>query len=100
MNQNNKNKTAWASVLAVLSVVYAVSPLDIIPDIPVIGWIDDFFVVTAAGLNLLEKTTDETHQTLKKILKILKWGVIFLGILAILLILLLGTLLYEVFSQH
>lgn len=100
METNNKNKTAWASALAILSAVYAVSPVDIVPDVPVIGWIDDFFVVTAAGLNLLEKTTNESHQTLKKILKILKWAVIILGIMAILLILLLGTLLYEVFSQH
>ncbi|MFP9113519.1 YkvA family protein [Flavobacterium sp. RHBU_3] len=99
MDENNRNKVTWASVLAVLSVVYAISPADIIPDIPVVGWIDDFFIVSAAGLNLLEKTTDETHQTLKKILKTLKWIVIVLGILVILLVLLLGTLLYNVFSH-
>lgn len=95
ISNRNKNQTAWASILAIISVFYAVSPLDIIPDIPVIGWIDDFFVVTAAGLNLLEKVTGETNHSLRQLLKVLKWIVIAAGVVVILLLLLLGTLIYN-----
>ncbi len=35
-----------SAVLAVLAVVYAVSPIDLLPDvIPIIGWIDDGLVL-------------------------------------------------------
>lgn len=95
ISNSNKNQTVWASVLAIISMFYTISPLDIIPDIPVIGWIDDFFVLTAAGLNLLEKATGETNHSLRQLLKVLKWIVIAAGIVIILLVLLLGALIYN-----
>ena len=93
--KNNKPQTTGAWILAILGAVYTISPIDIIPDIPVIGWVDDFFVLSATILNLLEKTTGRTHHSLRAILKTLKWTAIILGILVILLFLLLGTLLYN-----
>lgn len=92
---SEKNQTVWASILAIASVFYTISPLDIIPDIPVIGWIDDFFVLSAAMLNLLEKTTGQTHHSLRQILKALKWIVVAVGIVVILLLAVLGTLIYN-----
>lgn len=89
--QEKKEKTR-ALIISVLSALYAISPIDIIPDIPVVGWIDDFFVVTAALLNLLEHFTGKTHYTLRSILKVLKWIVIILGIIVVLLFLILGAL--------
>lgn len=94
-NISNKSQTTWASILAILGVVYAISPLDIIPDIPLIGWIDDFFVLSATILNLLEKTTGQTHHSLRQILKVLKWITVAIGIIVILLLALLGTLIYN-----
>jgi uncharacterized membrane protein YkvA (DUF1232 family) len=94
-NVSTKKQTTWASILAILGVFYTISPLDIIPDIPVIGWIDDFFVLSAAILNLFEKTTGETHHSLRKTLKVLKWIVVIAGIIVILLLVLLGTLIYN-----
>lgn len=45
-----------AKVAAIGTVVYALSPIDIIPDfIPVIGWIDDAAIV-ALGLWVVSKT--------------------------------------------
>lgn len=42
----------WKKVLGVLAVVYAVLPVDAVPDvIPVVGWLDDIgFLGLAAGL--------------------------------------------------
>lgn len=41
----------WPKVVFVASFVYAISPLDLIPDflIPVIGWIDDIVILVAAA---------------------------------------------------
>ena len=41
-------------VLMFLSIAYLLSFVDIIPDIPIVGWVDDFFAITVAGLNLLQ----------------------------------------------
>jgi uncharacterized membrane protein YkvA (DUF1232 family) len=36
----------WVKILPVLALVYALSPLDLIPDIlPVLGWIDDILLL-------------------------------------------------------
>ena len=48
---NRSTKPLWIwIVILVLSVLYAVSPIDFIPDlIPVLGWIDDV-VITLSGI--------------------------------------------------
>ena len=93
----NKN-TAVSWVLAGLGLVYAISPIDIIPDVPVIGWVDDFFVIAVTVLNLLEKEIGKVNQSLTTILKVLKWITLGLGIIAVLLVLLLGTLIYKMLA--
>lgn len=87
-----KNK---ALLLTVLGAIYAISPFDIIPDIPVIGWIDDFFVVTAALLNLLEHYTGRTHYTLRRGLKIAKWVIVIVGIIVIVVMAVLAYLIFK-----
>ncbi|OYQ38100.1 hypothetical protein CHU92_06625 [Flavobacterium cyanobacteriorum] len=89
--QEKKEKTR-ALIISVLSALYAISPVDIIPDVPIVGWIDDFFVVTAALLNLLEHFTGTTQLTLRSVLKALKWAVVILGIIVILLLFILGAM--------
>ena len=87
----------WA--LMFLSVAYLLSPVDIIPDIPVVGWVDDFFIIIVAGLNLLQGYASEGHSGLAQLLKFIKRAVIILGVICILLILLLGTLIVKLFSN-
>lgn len=86
-------------VLMVLSVAYLLNPVDIIPDIPVIGWVDDFFVIAVAGLNLLQGYASEGNSSLAQLLKFVKSAVIILGVICILFILLLGTLIVKLFSN-
>ena len=95
-----KREKTKALIIAVLGALYAISPLDIIPDIPIVGWIDDFFVLSAAILNLLEHFTGRTHYTMRSFLKYLKWAAIILGIIAILLLLLIGTLIINWLSGY
>ena len=92
--ENKNTDVSW--VLAGLGLVYAISPIDIIPDVPVIGWVDDFFVIAVTVLNLLEKEIGKVNQSLTTILKVLKWITLGLGIIAVLLVLLLGTLIYKI----
>ncbi|MBL7788662.1 MAG: DUF1232 domain-containing protein [Chitinophagales bacterium] len=35
----------WTIVLMVLAIIYAISPVDFIPDVPIIGYIDDAVVL-------------------------------------------------------
>ena len=37
-----------------LAALYDVSPVDIIPDIPVVGWIDDILITLTAFLNCIQ----------------------------------------------
>lgn len=43
----------WTKVIPVIVAIYVISPIDLIPDIPVIGWLDDLAVLIG-GLRLFE----------------------------------------------
>ena len=62
-----------------LAALYDVSPVDIIPDIPVVGWIDDILITLTAFLNCIQQFTKETAHTLSIIAIILKWILVLLG---------------------
>ena len=72
--------------LFVLSILYLISPIDLIPDVPVIGHIDDFFITATATLNLLQKWLQHHGSILAPMLGFFKWLVIFAGIAAVSLI--------------
>ncbi len=50
-------KENWKrAVIAILAILYVLSPLDLIPDfIPVIGWLDDLGVLAWAARYVLKK---------------------------------------------
>jgi len=72
-------------ILFILAILYLLSPIDIIPDVPVIGQIDDLLVTAAATLNLLQKWLHNSSSILSSMLGLMKWAVIFAGIIAALL---------------
>lgn len=43
----------WTRSIPVLVAIYVISPVDLIPDVPIIGWIDDVAVLMG-GLRLFE----------------------------------------------
>lgn len=93
------SKQVTSLVLAGLAIVYDISPVDIIPDIPVVGWVDDFFITATAGLNLIEQHTKESMQWLSTIAKTLKWMTIILGAIVILLVAIFASLIVSFFTN-
>ncbi|MRN01348.1 DUF1232 domain-containing protein [Riemerella anatipestifer] len=97
LTRSNYHIPQW--VLLVLSMLYVISPIDAIPDVPVVGWVDDVLVVLAGGLNLIESYLRGYNTHLANIVKLFKWIAIILGVIMILLIVLLGTLIVKLFSS-
>lgn len=83
-----------------LAIAYALSPIDLVPDvIPFVGWAEDILFLVATGLNALQHGVSETNQTLAAILKTLKWGVIILGVIAVSVILIFGAIIIELLKS-
>jgi uncharacterized membrane protein YkvA (DUF1232 family) len=55
-------KKALPYILVAFALLYDISPADLIPDAPVIGWIDDIVVTLAAVANLLHKRKKEKTE--------------------------------------
>lgn len=95
----SKPSTISAWVWAIICGLYALSPIDLLPDvIPVLGWADDALAVVGGGLNLIQATIAQSSQTLAGILKFVKWGVIILGGLLVAVIALIGVAAYNLFK--
>lgn len=87
---------AWIGLI--LGILYAVSPVDILPDVvPVAGWVDDLVITGTGVLNFIQAEVGKSSETLASILGIFKWILIVLGVIAILLIALIGGLIYKMF---
>ena len=98
MPSDNNGNMVMPIIWMAAALLYDVSPLDVIPDVPVIGWIDDFFITATATLNLIQKAAEDSMPWLSAIAKTLKWITVILGIIAILLVVLCGTLIVKMFS--
>ena len=48
-----KKKTVWSWIILILALIYGVSPVDIVPDFPFVGWMDDCFIILFAVFNLI-----------------------------------------------
>ena len=74
MNYNKQlPSTTGAWVLMVLCLLYGVSPVDIIPDIPVVGQIDDLIKLVSGGLNLVQRYMERAESSLAAVVKVVKW---------------------------
>lgn len=72
-------------LLIIGALIYTLSPIDLIPDIPPIGWLDDLFVILFVLIRLKEKG-DNIMNTISLILYcllVLILALIFLTIVAI-----------------
>ena len=93
-----KGVGAGAWVWLILGILYAVSPVDILPDVvPVAGWVDDLVIAGSGVLNFIQAKVAEGGEMLRTIVGVVKWILIVLGVIAILLIALIGGLIYKMF---
>ena len=60
-------------MLMVLCLLYGVSPVDIIPHIPVVGQIDGLIKLVAGGLSLVQRYMERAESSLAAVVKVVKW---------------------------
>lgn len=73
------------------SIIYDFLPVDLLPDMPVVGWLDDVLVTSSAALNCVQQFSSEDNQLSQRILSWLKWACLLFAILIILVVLLLAS---------
>lgn len=85
-------------VLMVLCLLYGISPVDLIPDIPIVGQIDDLIILASGTLNLVQRYMERADSSLTTIVKVTKWIVISLGAIVILLLALFAVAIVSLFT--
>ncbi|WP_288685410.1 DUF1232 domain-containing protein [uncultured Brachyspira sp.] len=100
MSEYTKNKTAKSGIKPwiplILAVIYAISPVDLVPDsLPIAGWLEDILFLIVGGLNGIENGVLDDNSSVKKIIKFLKWGLLIIVAMAILIIILLAALIFK-----
>ena len=74
MDENKQlPSTTGAWVIMALCLLYGISPVDIIPDIPVVGQIDDLIILASGTLNLAQRYMERADSSLTTIVKVTKW---------------------------
>lgn len=73
----------WPSIVTlILALIYTISPADAIPDLPIIGWIDDATVMMFASSWFAERNMGIQSEWLQRIFSYGK-AVLFLAMVAI-----------------
>lgn len=86
-------------IIAILGVLYGVSPVDALPDvIPIAGWMDDLVITGGSLLNLAQAFTKDTNKNFATIIGIFKWGLLILGGILIAILAILGISIYNLFK--
>jgi len=93
--EDGKKKKVWAWIFFVLSLLYGLYPMDVIPDIPIVGWIDDITITAAAFINLIQQQFFQANDTLNELLKTLKWILFFAAVFVFLIAILIITLIVK-----
>ena len=80
-------KKGLAVFFVIFSMLYAVSPIDLVFDtMPVVGWLDDLGFLITATLNVVQQFTKDQNSSMVKILKYTKWLLVVATIIAALLL--------------
>ncbi|MBF0563737.1 MAG: hypothetical protein HQK89_00685 [Nitrospirae bacterium] len=64
--------------LAILAIIF-----DLVPNVPVAGWIEDIFVTAAALLNILDHALPDRLAWIARIVRTIKWALIVLGVMVL-----------------
>lgn len=104
MSEYNDNKPAsqgikpWIPLIWAL--IYTVSPIDLVPDfIQIVGWLEDALLVIVGGLNGIQNGVLKANSSLRTLIKYLKWGLLIIGVIAILIVVLLVVLVFKVVTK-
>ena len=81
-------KQITSIILLICAIIYDIIPNDIVPDVPIIGWFDDFFVTSSALFNCIQQFVEDGNDVLVKVIKWLKWTCLLLTVLIILIFIL------------
>ena len=90
--------TTGAWVIMALCLLYGISPVDLIPDIPIVGQIDDLIILLSGSLNLVQRYMERADSSLTTIIKVAKWIVIALGAIVIILLALFAVAIVNLFK--
>ena len=99
MNENKQLPSVvgpW--VIMALCLLYGISPVDLIPDIPIVGQIDDLIILASGTLNLVQSYMERADSSLTTIVKVAKWIVIALGAIVIILLALFAVAIVSLFK--
>lgn len=96
---NNTPQRMRGWIGAILSMLYVLSPFDLVPDaVPIAGLLEDVLIGMAGILNLIESYGGNFNGLLARTIKIAKWIILMAAVLIMLVGLLLGVLVYHAFS--
>ena len=74
---------ALSIVIAMLAIVYDLSPIDAVPDaIPIFGWLDDVGFTLMAALNVYQQFSKDQSDTFVRLAKYVKWMMVALIVFA------------------
>ncbi len=82
-------------ILMVLAIIYDLLPVDLVPDIPFLGWIDDFLITLVAVINLIQNNKEDISPKQSKIMRIIKWGLAIFTVVVVLILILFAALLIK-----
>lgn len=107
MNENyeyNENQPTQRGIKPwiplILSLIYTISPIDLVPDfIPIIGWFEDALFLLVGTLNGIQNGILNANNSLRTLVKFLKWGLLIIGGIAILIVVLLAVLVFKVATK-
>ena len=104
MSENKENQPASQGIKPwiplILALIYTVSPIDLVPDfIPIVGWLEDALLVIVGGLNGIQNGVLEANNSLRTLIKYLKWGLLIIGGIAILIVVLLVVLVFKTLTK-
>lgn len=88
-----KKVASW--ILMVLAIIYDILPVDLVPDIPLLGWIDDFLITLVAAINLIQNNKEDISPKQSKIMTAIKWALLIFTVVVILTLILFGALLIK-----
>lgn len=86
-------------MITVFSFVYVVSPVDLIPDvIPIAGLLDDVLMAITGLSTVINSQLSKANNTLSGIFKFIRIMAFGMWAIFCILVLIFGTLIYQIFS--